>query len=74
MNKSLLQGSLEEREHMKFPFQRLQLTSRRNNINRERESMIPVVGERAREGRVGEGERFRENIKRQGIMHVHITL
>lgn len=71
--KSLLQGSLAEREHLKFPFQRLRLASRRNNINRERR-VIPVVVERAGEGRAGWRKIQRGNIKRQGIMHVHITL
>lgn len=44
MNKSLRRGSLEETEHIKFPFQRHQLRSRHNNINRELR-MVPVVGE-----------------------------
>lgn len=51
MNTSLLLGSLVERERTKFPFQRLQLKSYSNSINRRRH-MIPVLGEsQGREGR-----------------------
>lgn len=56
---------------LSFHFKGSNGRSRRNNINRERR-MIPVVGRELERG--GVGERFRENIKRQGIMHVHITL
>lgn len=68
LNKSLLQGS----EHMKFPFQRL--PTHKPLEQHKQSSTWYLLWERAREGRVREGERFRENIKRPGIIHVHITL
>lgn len=55
LSTSLLLGSLverereRERERTKFPFQRLQLKSYSNSINRRRH-MIPVVGESQKKG------------------------